>query len=417
MKYYIIILLTLALLLTLVACTSNSDITELPMPIEPPEETPVEQPMEISPPVPEPPENEPFPGKIAIITNDVTQNEEEYRSATQVVAKYGEDKIVHKIWPVKFPDEGEQMIRIVRQLAEDPEIKALIINQAVQNTMPALDKLLEIRDDVFIVLVHPTENPPDVAARANLVLMIDELLMGPAMVRQAHKMGATTFVHLSFPRHMGYLLIYGRYMMIKEECAKLDIEFVEYTVPDPTGDIGMAGSRQFFEEIPKLVAQYGPDTAFFSTNCGLQIPLIKAVVDSGAIYPSPCCPSPFHGFPLALGLISEGESVFEATGTQDAVRRIVDQTIVKLAEKDMLGRVSTWPVPSSMMFTNAAAEYAIKWINGKVPKEGIDKVVLEQCMSDYAGTDCFATRTYDYDDGKFDNWLFVMQDYFTYDED
>jgi hypothetical protein len=310
------------------------------------------------------------------------------------------------------------MIRIVADIAADPNIRALIINQAVVNTVAALTNILETRDDMFIALVQPPENPPEVARVAGLVLMTDELLMGPAMVQQAYKMGAKTFVHLSFPRHMAYPLIYGRYEMIKEECAKLGIDFTDYTIADPTADIGMAGSsRVYFEEIPKLVAEYGPDTAFFCTNCGLQIPLIKNVVDAGAIYPSPCCPSPFHGFPLALGLMSEGDSVFDVASTQYTIKVIVDRTTEKLREKNMLGRVSNWPVPASMMFTHAAVEYAIKRINGEVPQEGIDVAALEQCLADYAGTDCPVTRIYDYDDGKFDNWLFVMQDYFIYGEE
>ena len=410
MKRCIAILLLLTLLLTLISCAAKPVITEVPAPEEQPEETPLPAP-------------EPFPGKIAIITNDVTCAGEEYIPATHMVGKYGADKIIHDIWPVKFPEEGEQMIRIVQQIAADPEVHALVINQCVQNSMAAVDKLLETRDDVFLAAVQPTENPPDIAARFNLILNADEVMMGDAMPIQAQKLGAKTFVHLSFPRHMSYALISARYGMLKANCEKMGIEFITYTVPDPTGDIGMAGAQQvMLEEIPKLVDQYGKDTAFFCTNCGLQIPLIKATVDAGGIYLQPCCPSPFHGFPLALGLISEGDSVFDAAGTQDAIKYIVEKTTEKLAEKGMLKRASTWPVPVAMMNTVAAAEYAIKWINGEVPKTGIDKGVLEQCMADYAGVKC-DTRTLgtheadsDVADGAYPNWVFVMMGYLTYGE-
>jgi hypothetical protein len=280
---------------------------------------------------------------------------------------------------------------------------------------------LETRPDIFLCAIQPTENPPDIAKRFNLILCADELMMGYKMPPQAKKMGAKTFVHLSFPRHMSYALISARYGILKEECKKVGLNFVTYTVPDPTGDIGMAGAQQVvLEEIPKLVAQYGKDTAFFCTNCGLQIPLIKSVVDTGAIYPQPCCPSPFHGFPLALGLISEGQSVFDAAGISDAVATIVAKTSEKLAEKNMLGRVSTWPVPSSMLATNAAADYAFKWISGEVSKEGIDKKVLEKCMADYAGvaveTRTLGTQEVDKDisDVSLPNWFFVTMDYLTY---
>jgi hypothetical protein len=337
------------------------------------------------------------------------------------VRKYGADKVIHRIWPVNFPEEGAQMIRIVQQIAADPDIKALIINEAVQNTMAAVYKLLETRSDMFIAAYQPTENPPDIAQIFNLVLNMDEVMMGSTMPEQAKNMGAKTFVHLSFPRHMSYVMISARYAILKEECQKLGLDFVTYTVPDPTGDIGMAGAQQVvLEEIPKLVNQYGKDTAFFCTNCGLQIPLIKAVVDSGAIYPQPCCPSPFHGFPLALGLITEGQSVFEVFGTQDTASIVVAQIREKLAEKNMLGRISTWPVPVSMLFTNAAADYAFKWIADEAPKEGIDMALFKQLMKGYAGVECFArtlgTHEADFDisDVPFQNWLLIMEDYLTF---
>jgi hypothetical protein len=52
-------------------------------------------------------------------------------------------------------------------------------------------------------------------------------------------------------------------------------------------------------------------------------------------------------------------------------------------EKNMTDRLSTWPVSGSMMFTNAGAEYAIKWIKGEAPKTGIDNKMLLDCMNSY----------------------------------
>ena len=128
----------------------------------------------------------PFPGKIAIVTNDVSQNEEEFRSAEYLVAKYGADKVIHVTWPTNFMAEQEQMVTTVARLAADRDIRALIINQAVPGTNPAVDRLLETRDDMFIVYCSPQENPPDVSRRANLILNTSDLARGPAIARQAH---------------------------------------------------------------------------------------------------------------------------------------------------------------------------------------------------------------------------------------
>ena len=51
-------------------------------------------------------------GKIAIVTNTVSQNEEEYRSAESMVAKYG-DRIIHELLPDNFMTEQEQLISVI----------------------------------------------------------------------------------------------------------------------------------------------------------------------------------------------------------------------------------------------------------------------------------------------------------------
>ncbi len=347
-------------------------------------------------------------GKVAIVTNDVSQNEEEYRSAEQMVEKYG-DRIVHTTWPDNFMTEQEQMITIVSKLAADPEIKALIINQAVPGTDAAVDKLLESRDDILIIYATPQENPEDVAARADIILQPNELDMGPAMIQQAKKQGAKTFVHYSFPRHMAQVLLSSRRDLMKAECEKEGILFVDATAPDPTGDSGVTGAQQFIlEDVPKMVAQYGKDTAFFSTNCAMQVPLIKSVVECGAIYPQPCCPSPYHGFPAALGLVSDGTSAVESMNLQD----IINQTTKILEEKGEIGRVSTWPVPVSMMITIAGTEYAFKWMDGETNGK-LDLNVLKSCMDDYAGLDC-QTTAYTEGSSTYDNYQLIMMDYLNY---
>ena len=50
-------------------------------------------------------------GKIAIITNTVSQNEEEYRSAAAMVEKYG-DRVIHDTMPDNFMAEQEQFISV-----------------------------------------------------------------------------------------------------------------------------------------------------------------------------------------------------------------------------------------------------------------------------------------------------------------
>lgn len=389
MKKVISILLVLAMVFSLAACGQ-------------PAQAPAEEPKG---------EAGTFEGKIAIVTNTLSQNEEEYRSAQEMVSRYGEDKVMHVLWPDNFMTEQEQMISIITKIGSDPEVKALIINQAVPGTNAAVDKLLETRDDMFIAYCAPQENPPDVAARADLILQPDELGMGNSIPVQAQKMGAKTFVHYSFPRHMSVVLLAARRDLMIQKCEEIGLEFVDATAPDPTGDAGVPGAQQFIlEDVPKMVEKYGKDTAFFSTNCAMQTPLIKAVYDAGAIYPQPCCPSPYHGFPVALGIESTGYTV-------DAMAQVISETAKKLKEGGQLGRMSTWPVPVAMMNTIAAAEYSIKWIKGEVDKEKLDPAVLEQLMTDYANGIKVTTSPYVEGSSEYPTFRLIMMDFLTYGEE
>jgi len=90
---------------------------------------------------------------------------------------------------------------------------------------------------------------------------------------------------------------------MEAECKKLGIRFVYGAAPDPMGEGGLPAAQQFIlEDVPRKIGQYGKDTAFFSTNCGMQEPLITAIMKAGGIFPEQCCPSPTHGYPGALGL-------------------------------------------------------------------------------------------------------------------
>ena len=356
----------------------------------------------------------PFPGKIAIVTNTVDQNEEEFRSAERLVKKYGTNKITHVTWPVNFMAEQEQMVTTVARLAADKDVKALIINQAVPGSNPAVDKLKETRDDIFIVYCQPQENPPDVSARANLIMNMNELDQGLPMVQQAKKQGASVFVHYSFPRHMSIPMLAYRRDQIREECGKQGLQYVDATAPDPTSDAGITGAQQYIlEDVPRMVARYGENTAFFSTNCAMQIPLITAVVNTHAIYPQPCCPSPYHGFPSALGIETQkGGQMVDVDYMITETRKIVES-------RNMKGRLSTWPVPAAMMYTSAGTEYAIKLINGQVPKTGVDEKVLAQLMSDYikevAGTNINVNiRNYEEGGRAYNNFKLMLVDYLTY---
>lgn len=306
--------------------------------------------------------------KIGIVTGTVSQGEEEFRAGERMVEKYG-DMIKHVTYPDRFSQEVETTIAQVSSLAADPDVKAIVFVQAVTGAAAAIDKIRETRPDILFILGVPHEDPDVVAARADIALELDQLQRGEAIVEKAREMGAKTFIHYSFPRHMSMELLAARRDILKATCEKYGIRFVEVDAPDPTSDAGVTGTQQFIlEDVPRQIEKYGKDTAFFGTNCSMQEPLIKQTLEYGGIYPEQCCPSPYHAYPGALGI----EIPEDKAGD---VAYMLEQIHAKIDEAGASGRLATWKVPANMAMLEAAVEYAVDYGKGEVEKFNKDHFV------------------------------------------
>lgn len=356
MKKLLALILVVVLMLSVVGCSNNTAGNEEPAPSENGTE-PSEDATEPS----ETTDNY----KIGIVTGTVSQGEEEFNAAQDMIAKYG-DMIEHITYPDNFGKEVETTISQVASLASDPDMKAIVFVQAVPGAAAAIDKVRETREDILFVLGVPHEDPDVIAARADIALELNQLQRGVDIMETAKKMGAETFVHYSFPRHMSYELLSARRDVFKENAERLEIEFVEVDAPDPTGDAGTPGAQQFIiENVPQQVEKYGKDTAFFSTNCSMMEPLIKQSLEYGAIFPEQCCPSPYHGYPGALGIkIPEDKA-----GDLDY---LAEQISEKVAEKGGTGRFGTWTKPANVAMIYAGVEYAKAFIEGEIDRLDVD---------------------------------------------
>ncbi|MCL2386474.1 MAG: DUF3798 domain-containing protein [Defluviitaleaceae bacterium] len=399
MKKLLGIVIVLCMMFVIAAC-ADTPATPPPVDTPPADNNVVQQPPatgngdEAQPPAPVITDDDaPFPGIIALITNTIDQNEEEFRSAEALVERFGADRVIHRTWPVYFATEPEMMITIMTEIAADLDVGAIIINQAVVNTNAAIDAVREIRgDDIFIVVASAAEDPRDIYARVDLSLDVNNPEVGALLVEQAIAMGAEAIAHYSFPRHMAIPMLAARRDGMAAAAEAAGIPFHDLPSPDPMEEGGMAASQLFIsQDVGRQVEAIGVNTVFFSTNCGQQIPLLQQVLEHGAMYVQPCCPSPFHAFPQALGLAAVGE---EAAGLF-TISEIVDLTRVAINEAEMAGRLSNWALPGSMAYTTVGFMYAVEWLNGNVSQEvgAVDSDVLLRLFGDYA-EDVLGERLY-----------------------
>ena len=338
--------------------------------------------------------------KIAILTGTTSQGEEEFRAAERA-QKADPEHIVTDTYPDNFMAETETTISKLIAFASDPDVKAIVMCQAVPGAKAAFDKIRAMgRDDMLLIAGVPQEDPAVITAAADFVLYTDEPKQGDTIMETCAKWGIDVFVHYSFPRHLAMETIAARKALLEENAAALGIQYVEATAPDPTGDAGVAGAQQFIrEDVPLKLKEFeGKKVAFFTTNCGMQEPLQAAILDQpNAYYPQPCCPSPYHAFPASLGLeIQAGGDDTEALKAIAAV----------LKEHNALGRYSTWPSPVNMSIIDVSVEYAKKWIAGEITSKNDGAAIAAMFEEKAPGA---IVSNYTNADGQtFDNYYTVL---------
>ena len=339
--------------------------------------------------------------KIAVLTGTVSQGEEEFRAAEKAVATWGADHIVTATYPDNFMSEMETTVSTLVGFASDPDVKAIVMCQAVPGAKAGFDKIREMgRDDILLIAGTPQEDPAVISAAADIVLYADEVAQGDTILETCANWEVDVLIHYSFPRHMAMELIVGRHELMKQNADALGIELVDVTAPDPTAEAGLSASQQFIlEDVPQQLAKYeGKKVAFFTTNCGMQPSLQAACLDEpNAYYPQPCCPSPYHAFPATLGLELEigGDDT-------EALKAIA----AKLAEHDAVGRFSTWAHPVAMTMIEIGVEYAKGYIDGTITSRN-DAATLDALMQEKVPGAVVNTYT-DANGTNFDNYYTVL---------
>ena len=302
------------------------------------------------------------PFHIGIVTGTVSQSEDDLRGAERLIQEYGDvtagGMIKHITYPDNFMSEMETTISQIVGLSDDPLMKAIIVNQAIPGTTEGFRRVREKRPDILLLAGEPHEDPIVIESAADLAINSDFVARGYLIIWSAKKMGAKTFVHISFPRHMSYETLSRRRAIMEAACKDLGLRYVFETAPDPTSDIGIAGAQQFIlEKVPAWVEKYGKDTAFFCTNDAHTEPLLKQLLTYGGMFVEADLPSPLMGYPGALGI-----DLSSAAGDFPKIMSTVEAEIVK---KGGAGRFGTWAFSYGYTTTAGLGELAIRVLKGE----------------------------------------------------
>ncbi|MCL1991507.1 MAG: DUF3798 domain-containing protein [Spirochaetes bacterium] len=306
--------------------------------------------------------------RIGIITGSGSWSEE-YQAALMMQERFGADRIVRSTYPANFGAETiSNVLSLINQGA-----RAIVFVQAVPGAIAAIQTARNLSgDDIFFFWGAPQEPPAEVAQHADIVMSSDYFSMGRAIIEQAHRMGATSFAHISFPRHLGMESVSYRRAGLMQTAAQFGMEWIELTAPDPMTE-GVAIAQFFIlENMPQWIAQFGQNTAFFHTSCDMPEPMITQIAFWGGLFPMQCHPGPLHALPAAFNISMQGR--------EGDLNFAVSQLRSAIAAAGGSGRFSTWAMPVNTLLVEVGVMYSIEYLEGRVGRH--DRAALSRIVQE-----------------------------------
>ncbi len=368
MKKFMSVLLVLAMALALVACGSSNTpaattaaATEAPAAGDAATEAPAAEDTNALVDA----DGNPF--HVGIVTGSVSQSEDDRRGAEAFQAMYGEENVTLAIYPDNFTEELETTIQTIVNLSDDPEMKAIVVNQAVPGTTEAFRQIKERRPDILCIAGESHEDLPEIGSAADLTCNNDFVARGYLIIRTAHELGCDTFVHISFPRHMAYETMSRRVAIMRAACEEFGMKFVLETAPDPTSDVGVAGAQAYIlEKVPEWVEKYGQKAAYFCTNDAHTEPLLKQLLEYGGYFIEADLPSPLMGYPGALGI--------DLTAEAGDFEKILAKVESAICEKGGADRFGTWAYSYGYTVSAGLAQHAVNVLKGESELADVDDI-------------------------------------------
>jgi DNA-binding LacI/PurR family transcriptional regulator len=313
---------------------------------------------------------------IGILTGSDAQGADDLLGFEEMIRLYGDADnggiIRYIIYPDNFMDDVAATANLISSMADDPLIKVIVVNQAIPGTAEGFRMAKEKRPDIICLAGEAHEDADVIGPVADLVVNADFISRGYLIPHSAKELGARTFMHISFPRHMASESIARRYAIMEQTCSDLGLNFVSEEAPDPTGSVGVEGARQYIlENVPLWIEKYGRDTAFFCTNDAHTEPLLRQIAAYGGYFVEADIPSPLLGFQEAFEI-----KLDRPPGDWQGTLKKIEDAVIKAGAS---GRMGTWAYSLGFCQTAGMVEF------GKLVAEGRAKISDTKTLLDCFG--------------------------------
>ncbi|BFL46447.1 DUF3798 domain-containing protein [Lactonifactor longoviformis] len=304
--------------------------------------------------------------KVGVLCSPLSWGEENYRMVEKCIEKFGEDRI--EVTTLPEDADAQTIVSQATTLASETEIGAIVINEAVPGSIAAADAAKAVNSELLVIMVNPSEDPPEVSKSADLGVMtvFEELTIAAA--EQAAEKNCEVLV-LEVPvDQQGMERAQMRINACQEKCDELGIKLVTNSLPSESD----ANTRPQMiqaakEDIYNKLDEYGNNVGFmsFSSFCATAIFTALCEEGRGYIVGTPD-PGPFGpGFMDAFNITADADHILDMDWTNKAIADA-------LAEKNMTGHFCNWEIPyfSTMMYGSIA--YAIAYLDGEENTVDID---------------------------------------------
>ena len=306
---------------------------------------------------------------IGVVTGTVSQSEDDLRGAEQLIKEYKTVKdggmIQHITYPDDFMSQQETFISTVVSLADDPLMKAIVVNQAIPGTAEAFKRVKAKRPDILLLAGEPHEDPAGHPERRRprgqrrlRVPRLHHHLGRQADGRQdlrAHLLPAAHVLRVPRPPAGDH----GRGLQGPRASSSpsrpLPTRPPTSAWPAPSSSSSRrspSGSRSTARTAPSS-ARTTPTPSRCSSSCSTY----------GGLFVEADLPSPLMGYPGALGIDLSKEA-----GNFPAILKKVEQAVV---DKGGKGRFGTWAFSYGYTVTAGLGEFAKNVIEGKANKDSL----------------------------------------------
>ncbi len=350
--------------------------------------------------------------KVGVLCSPLSWGEENYRMTEKCIEIFGEDRIELSTLPEDA--DVQTIVSLATNMANEEEIGAIVINEAVPGSIAASDAIKEVNPEILVIMVNPSEEPPEVSASADLAVMtvFDELTIAAA--EQAAEKGCEVMV-LEVPvDQLGMERAQNRIAAAQEKCEELGIECVVNSLPSESD----ANSRPSMiqaakEDIYNKLDEYGDNVGFISFSSFCATAIFTALCDEGRGYlvgtPDP---GPFGpGFMDAFNITADEDHVLDMEWTNKAIADALE-------EKGMSGHFCNWEIPyfSTMMYGSIA--YSLAYLDGEENTVDIDTWAKYAAESfDLEIGIQFEYFAYELDGTTYDNFMMVNSPFLWYGEE